>query len=60
MSVFGWIIILQRAVTSGAGWHYMSWDEYKAGFGSIDTADLKFWLGLEKMHLLTSSQPYRL
>jgi len=34
-----------------------NWADYKAGFGSID-AD--FWLGLQKMHLLTSSQPYRL
>jgi len=34
-----------------------NWEEYKDGFGSID-AD--FWLGLEKVHLLTSSQPYRL
>jgi len=33
------------------------WAEYRDGFGSIG-AD--FWLGLEKVHLLTSSQPYRL
>jgi len=35
----------------------LTWVDYKAGFGSIYA---NFWLGLEKMHLLTSSQPYRL
>ena len=55
MSVFDWIIIHQRL---GYTFHWsLPWADYKAGFGSID-AD--FWLGLEKVHLLTSSQPYRL
>ena len=54
-SVFGWITIHQR-LGSSVNWN-RTWAEYKAGFGSID-AD--FWLGLEKVHLLTSSQPYRL
>jgi len=54
MSVFGWITIHQRF--GYADWQ-RPWADYKAGFGSID-AD--FWLGLEKVHLLTSSQPYRL
>jgi len=55
MSVFGWIIFHQRL-----GYTFdwvLPWADYKAGFGSID-AD--FWLGLEKVYLLTSSQPYRL
>jgi len=55
MSVFNWIIINQRFGYT-FDWD-LPWADYKAGFGSID-AD--FWLGLEKMHLLTSSQPYRL
>ena len=55
MSVFGWIIITQR-LGYAFNWN-LNWADYKAGFGSID-AD--FWLGLEKMHLLTSFQPYRL
>jgi len=55
MSVFGWIIIHQHLGYT-FDWN-LPWADYKAGFGSID-AD--FWLGLEKMHLLTSSQPYRL
>jgi len=54
-SVFGWITIHQRLGYS-FNWN-RNWADYKAGFGSIN-AD--FWLGLEKMHLLTSSQPYRL
>jgi len=55
MSVFGWIIFHQR-IGYAFDWN-LPWADYKAGFGSID-AD--FWLGLEKIHLLTSSQPYRL
>jgi len=54
-SVFGWIMIHQHLGYS-FNWQ-LPWADYKAGFGSID-AD--FWLGLENMHLLTSSQPYRL
>ena len=55
MSVFGWIMIHQHPGNT-FNWN-LSWADYKAGFGSID-AD--FWLGLERVHLLTSSQPYRL
>ena len=55
MSVFGWIIIHQHLGYT-FDWN-LTWADYKAGFGSFD-AD--FWLGLEQMHLLTSSQPYRL
>ena len=54
-SVFTWIIINQRLGYT-FDWN-LPWADYKAGFGSIDA---HFWLGLEKMHLLTSSQPYRL
>jgi len=55
MSVFGWIII-QQHLGYTFDWQ-LPWAGYKTGFGSID-AD--FWLGLEKIHLLTSSQAYRL
>ena len=55
MSVFGWIIIHQHLGFT-FDWQ-LPWADYKAGFGSIG-AD--FWLGLEKVHLLTRSQPYRL
>ena len=55
MSVFGWIIIQQRLGYT-FDWN-LPWGNYRAGFGSTD-AD--YWLGLERMHLLTSSQPYRL
>jgi len=54
-SVFGWITIHQR-LNSSVDWN-RNWADYKAGFGSIDA---NFWFGLEKVHLLTSSQPYRL
>jgi len=56
MSVFGWIMFHQHLEVGYYGWD-LPWADYKAGFGSIDG---NFWLGLEKVHLLTSSQPYRL
>jgi len=55
MSVFGWIIIHQH-VDDTLNWD-LPWANYKAGFGSVES---NFWLGLENMHLLTSSKPYRL
>jgi len=55
VSVFGWIIFHQRLGYT-FDWQ-LPWADYKVGFGSIDA---NFWLGLEKVHLLTSSQPYRL
>ena len=55
MSVFGWIIIHQHLGNS-FNWQ-LTWADYKAGFGSIDT---DFWLGLENVYLLVDSQPYRL
>jgi len=55
MSVFGWIIIHQH-VDDTLNW-YLPWADYKAGFLSVES---NFWLGLENMHLLTSSKPYRL
>ena len=55
MSVFGWIMIHQH-LDYYFDWN-LPWADYRAGFGSIDD---DFWLGLEKMHLLTSSQSYRL
>ena len=54
MSVFGWIVIYQH-VDDTLDWN-LPWANYTAGFGSING---NFWLGLEKMHLLTTSQPYR-
>ena len=55
MSVFDWIIIHQH-LGKDFDWN-RTWDEYKAGFGSIDE---NFWFGLEKMHLLTKCKRYRL
>jgi len=53
MSVFGWIIIHQH-LGDGFNWE-LPWADYKAGFGNI-TSD--FWLGLERLHLLTSTGQY--
>lgn len=58
MSVFGWIIIHQH-LDSTFDWK-LPWADYRNGFGSLNFNSDTYWLGLEIVHLLTSSQPYRL
>ena len=54
-SVFCWIIFHEN-FENGFDW-LLPWADYKAGFGSFGS---NYWLGLERLHLLTTSQPYRL
>ncbi|ESO01739.1 hypothetical protein HELRODRAFT_137131, partial [Helobdella robusta] len=51
----GWIVIQQRI--DGSQSFNQKWIEYKSGFGIYYK---NFWLGLEKMHQLTTSADYRL
>ncbi|ESO01700.1 hypothetical protein HELRODRAFT_81378, partial [Helobdella robusta] len=51
----GWIVIVQRV--NGDQSFYRNWATYKSGFGIYYR---NFWLGLEKMHQLTTSADYRL
>jgi len=50
VSVFGWIII-HHNLGDGFNWR-LPWADYKAGFGNFNS---NFWLGLERLHLLTSA-----
>jgi len=55
-SIFGWIVFHQRTVALAFNWN-LPWASYKNGFGTIGS---NFWLGLERLHLLTASSTYRL
>uniref|UniRef100_A0A182QMI0 Fibrinogen C-terminal domain-containing protein n=1 Tax=Anopheles farauti TaxID=69004 RepID=A0A182QMI0_9DIPT len=51
----GWLVIQQRF--TGALDFFRNWTDYREGFGSVDQ---EFWIGLERLHQLTSSKPYQL
>lgn len=51
----GWTVI-QRRVDGSVDFE-RGWDDYKCGFGSLDS---EFWLGNEKMSLMTAQRKYEL
>ncbi|XP_039437420.1 fibrinogen-like protein 1 isoform X1 [Culex pipiens pallens] len=53
----GWIVIQQRI--NGTVEFNRNWEDYKNGFGSVGQFN-EFWLGLERMHQLTTSDSYEL
>jgi len=55
-SISGWIVIHSRY--SAAYQVDMTWNDYVTGFGDASSSD--FWLGLEYIHLLTTSATNRL
>jgi len=57
ISISDWIMFMHRDLASGFNWN-LTWNDYKDGFGSSDSED--FWMGLERLHLLTTSGSYRL
>ncbi|KAM8708475.1 hypothetical protein ACLKA7_015450 [Drosophila subpalustris] len=51
----GWTVVQRRF--DGSENFYRNWSEYRNGFGSLQG---EFFMGLEKLHQMTTSQPYEL
>lgn len=51
----GWTVIQKRF--NGSENFYRNWTDYKTGFGSLDG---EFWFGLDRTHLMTSSQTHEI
>ncbi|XP_015683404.1 tenascin [Protobothrops mucrosquamatus] len=51
----GWIVFLRRQ--NGEVNFYQNWRTYESGFGDPNN---EFWLGLDKLHKITSQGPYEL
>uniref|UniRef100_A0A2M4CZR3 Putative ficolin n=1 Tax=Anopheles darlingi TaxID=43151 RepID=A0A2M4CZR3_ANODA len=51
----GWLVVQHRF--DGSVDFYRNWNEYKEGFGDLNK---EFWLGLEKMHQITTARPHEI
>ncbi|KAI1883530.1 hypothetical protein AGOR_G00232500 [Albula goreensis] len=54
----GWTVIQRRS--DGSESFDRPWDDYKQGFGNMQSANGEFWLGNDNLHYLTSQGDYSL
>jgi Fibrinogen beta and gamma chains, C-terminal globular domain len=59
LSVFNWIIVHNRPRGSNFNYTTVNWTMASYGYGPVGNGS-DFWLGLERMHQMTSANSYRL
>lgn len=53
----GWLVVQRRARVAVQVNFDVGWDEYKKGFGDVET---EFWIGNDFLHVLTNQKAYQL
>ncbi|MPC19140.1 Ryncolin-1 [Portunus trituberculatus] len=53
----GWLVVQRRARVAEQVDFNLGWDEYKKGFGDLET---EFWIGNDFLHVLTNQKTYQL
>lgn len=53
----GWMVLQRRAKVESQVDFDVGWDEYKKGFGDVET---EFWIGNDFLHVLTNQKTYQL
>lgn len=59
INIANWLIVHQFVANTSFIWP-LGWSDYRDGFGPYGQANANYWIGLERLHLVTSINTYSL